>query len=333
MKNAIGARSDGAIPRIGLGCMGMSEFYGQRDDVASLEVLRAAHALGYRHFDTADMYGAGHNEELLGKFLGELGPSERERLVIASKAGIRRVPGPNPKIEVDSSPAYITGACDASLRRLGLDYIDIYYLHRRSPAVPIEETVGAMAGLVRAGKIGAVGLSEVSDTTLRRACNEFRIAALQSEYSLWSRDLEATLLGTCTELDVAVVAYSPLGRGFLSGTLTPEQVNADGDLRQRLPRFGAENFAANQALLVELSSIAEDLGASMAEVALAWILSRGPGIHVIPGSRTARHIVTNFGAATIELSPSHIERLTVTFRREAVAGERYPAQLLSTVNV
>ena len=235
------------IPRIGLGCMGMSEFYGKRDDQASMRTLVAAFDKGYRHFDTADMYGEGHNEELLGAFVRTLG-SYRDQILIATKAGIRRdLAGPAP-IGIDSSPDYVRQACEKSLRRLRVERIDLYYLHRRDPKVPIEDTLGAMKDLMIEGKIAAIGLGEVSAQTLRRAAKVVSISALQSEYSLWTRDPEREVLAACTELGVNFVAYSPIGRGFLSGELSLDTVQEEGDLRGKLPRFQPGAFEANALL-------------------------------------------------------------------------------------
>jgi aryl-alcohol dehydrogenase-like predicted oxidoreductase len=318
------------VPRIGLGCMGMSEFYGTRDDAAALEALSGAYELGYRHFDSADFYGSGHNEQLLGAFLRSLG-ARRQQLLIATKCGLQRVQGTR-TVLVDSSPAYLRRACEESLRRLGVDHVDLYYLHRRSPLVPIEDTVGAMAELVKAGKVRALGLSEVSATTLRRAAAEHPIAALQSEYSLWSRDVEASLLGACTELGVALVAYSPLGRGFLTGAIAAPEGLGEGDLRPHLPRFRPENFRENTKLLVSLSEVAQELGASMAEVALAWLLAKAPTICPIPGSRSRKHLESNLRALELSLSAGQSERLSAAFDEKHIAGARYPDELLRLVN-
>ena len=322
-----------AVPRVGLGCMGMSEFYGPRDDAQALRALHLAYELGYRHLDTAAMYGAGHNEELLGAFLRELGPGRRRSVYLATKVGLRRVPGTPPSVETDSSPASVIRACDESLLRLGIDQIDLLYLHRRSPAVPIEDTMGAMGSLVESGKVGGAGLSEIAADTLRRAHAEFPVTALQSEYSLWTRDVEEEIIGACSDLGVAFVAYSPLGRAFLSGALTPDAIAQSGDLRQHLPRFVGGNFAANSLLLEELRDVAREAGATMAEVALAGLLARETVVYVIPGSRKGEHLRANFGAASRVLSPGQIERLSSRFAPHAAAGERLPPQLLKTVNI
>jgi aryl-alcohol dehydrogenase-like predicted oxidoreductase len=316
-------------PRIGLGCMGMSEFYGASDDAASLRALHDAFQMGYRHFDTADMYGNGANERLLGSFLRQLG-GRRGEVLVATKVGIRRRPGPTPAIDIDSSPAYVRAACEQSLQRLGVERIGLLYLHRRSPGVPVEDTVGAMQDLVREGKVAHLGLSEVSRDTLARACRTAPIAALQSEYSLWTRDVEQGLLQDCAALGVALVAYSPLGRGFLTGAWQP---GPPGDLRAHLPRFQPANVAANQALLAALRGVAEEAGGQPAQVALAWLMSRGAHVHAIPGSRSSRNLAANAASAQLALSEAQVRRLDQAFQVDAVHGERYPAALLETVNV
>jgi aryl-alcohol dehydrogenase-like predicted oxidoreductase len=309
--------------------MGMSEFYGAPDDQQSLHALETAFDLGYRHFDTADMYGAGHNEKLLGSFLTRLG-SRRDEVVVASKVGIRRdLPGPSP-IGIDSTPEYVRAACERSLERLGVERIDLYYLHRRNPAVPIEDTMGAMAALLSEGKIGAIGLSEVSVETLRKAARVAPIAALQSEYSLWTRDAEGEMFGACAELGVTFVAYSPVGRGFLSGELQAETVRTPGDLRGMLPRFQPGAFESNARLLEVVARVARALDASRAQVALAWVLAKNPALHAIPGTRKATHLSDNWGSQKIALSPSHMEELSRAFHAEAVTGLRYPEPLLRT---
>ena len=309
--------------------MGMSEFYGSRDDAASLRVLLSAFEKGYRHFDTADFYGQGHNEELLGRFVRELG-SRREQICLASKCGLRRTTG---GIEVDSTPGYVIDACERSLQRLGVDCIDLYYLHRRSPDVPIEETMGGMARLVAEGKCRHLGLSEVSETTLRRAHSSHPVAALQSEYSLWSRDLEAGNLQAASELGIAIVAYSPLGRGFLGGELNAEKLKQPGDIRAMLPRFANGNFEQNQALLSALEAMAKRLDVPAARLALAWVLARGPHVYVIPGTRSESHLLGNAAAERLALSAEQVSELDAAFAPHAVHGARYPEPLLRTVNV
>jgi aryl-alcohol dehydrogenase-like predicted oxidoreductase len=327
------ARMLAGQPRVGLGCMGMSEFYGPSDDDDSLRALLGAFDLGYRHFDTADMYGSGHNERLLGRFLRELG-ARRADVRVATKCGIRRRPAPEVGFDVDGSPAYVRSACDASLARLGVDEIDLFYLHRRSPSVPIEETVGAMGDLVRAGKVRAIGLSEVSEATLRAAAAVHPIAALQSEYSLWTRDAERGVLHACDQLGVDFVAYSPLGRGFLSGEVTPERLEENaGDLRRLLPRFAPGNIEANASLLAALRAVASEVDASPAQVALAWVLAQGDHVHVIPGARRPSHVADNFRALRVALTDGQREGLARAFAPANVRGARYPEALMRTVDL
>jgi aryl-alcohol dehydrogenase-like predicted oxidoreductase len=326
----LGNVGDRSVPRIGLGCMGMSEFYGARDEAASLRALSEAFELGYRHFDTADMYGAGHNEELLAKFVSRLGARRRE-ILLATKAGIRR-PAGGTTVTIDSSPEYIRQACDASLARLGVEQIDLFYLHRRDPAVPIEDSVGAMADLVRAGKAARIGLSEVSAATLERACAVAPIAALQSEYSLWSREIEREVLPACEARGIALVAYSPLGRGFLTGAITPALLASQADLRNHLPRFQGPNFEANRALLPTIAEIATQTGSTQATVALAWVLARSGAIHAIPGARSSPHLRSNLAALDLALDTAQIDRLSAAFASDRVQGDRYPAHLARTVN-
>tara|TARA_R110002072_G_scaffold238329_1_gene395688 strand:- start:23801 stop:24787 length:987 start_codon:yes stop_codon:yes gene_type:complete len=317
--------------RIGLGCMGMSEFYGENNDEHSLSILRQAYDLGYRHFDTADMYGKGHNERLLGRFVEQLG-SKRNELCIATKVGIKRdVDGPG-SMAIDSSPEYILKACDESLARLGVEQIDLYYLHRRQKDVPIEETMGAMQQLIDAGKIASVGLSEVSTETLLAANKVVPISAIQSEYSLWSRDVEQGMLPLCDELDINFVAYSPIGRGFLSGNLSQEQVQDASDLRGKLPRFQPEAFAKNAALLNVLEGVAQEHDASSAQVALAWLLSRSDKLHIIPGARKLPHLTDNYNSAKLSLTDAQISSLSEVFVKANIEGERYPEPLMHTTN-
>jgi aryl-alcohol dehydrogenase-like predicted oxidoreductase len=307
---------------MGLGCMGMSEFYGQTDDADALRTLERALELGVTHFDSADTYGLGHNETLLGRFIAQGGAARRQQAVLATKFGIVRKAGQYER-RIDNSPTYIREACDASLRRLGVDHIDLYYCHRRDAAVPIEEVVGAMGELVQAGKVGAIGLSEVSIQTLRRAHAVFPIAAVQSEYSLWSREPEAGMLATCAELDVAFVAYSPLGRAFLTGTVDVGQL-ADNDFRKNNPRFVGEAQAANQRLVAALTTFAAERGLSNSQVALAWMLNKHPHVVPIPGTRRITYLESNVSASDVELTPNEIEQLDRLFDPQAVAGARYP---------
>ncbi|GJD49816.1 Aldo-keto reductase IolS [Methylobacterium crusticola] len=301
----------------GLGCMGMSEFYGPADDALSRETLETALALGYDHLDTADTYGSGHNEALIGSVLR----ARRGRVVVATKFGIVREPGAYAR-RIDNSPAYVAAACEASLRRLGVETIDLYYCHRRDPAVPVEETVGAMARLVEAGKVRALGLSEVSPATLRAAHAVHPIAAIQSEYSLWSREPEAGMLETCADLGVTFVAYSPLGRGFLTGALDVGALG-DDDFRRANPRFQGEALARNRRLADGLGALARERGVTPAQLALAWLLDAAPHVVPIPGARRPARLSENAAAAEIGLSGAERAALDALFAPNAAAGARY----------
>ena len=307
---------------LGLGCMGMSEFYGPSDDAESLRTLARAVELGITLFDTADTYGLGHNEKLLGRFIAEGGVARRERMVLATKFGIVRQSGQYER-RIDNSPTYVRAACEASLKRLGVERIDLYYCHRRDPAVPIEEVVGAMAELVTAGKVGAIGLSEVSIETLRRAYAVHPVAAVQSEYSLWSREPEQGMLGACAELGVAFVAYSPLGRAFLTAAVDSSQL-ADNDFRKHNPRFTGEAEAHNRQLVAALGELATAKGVSNAQLALAWLLNKQPHVIPIPGTRRIAYLESNVSAVGIGLSADEIAALDRLFDPMAVAGARYP---------
>lgn len=311
-----------AISALGLGCMGMSEFYGASDDEQSLATLELALELGINLFDTADTYGFGHNESLLGRFLKQGGAARRPQVVIASKFGIVRQPGAYER-RIDNTPAYIQSACEASLRRLGVETIDLYYCHRRNPEVPIEDMVGALAALVAAGKVRQIGLSEVSPETLRRAHGVHPVAAVQSEYSLWSRDAEAAMLPTCAELGVSFVAYSPLGRAFLTGAVHSEQL-AEGDFRKRNPRFVGQAEKINRQLVAELGRFASARGLTNAQVALAWLLDKHPHVVPIPGTRRIAYLEQNAAAADVLLDADEIAELDRMFAVERVAGARYP---------
>jgi len=310
------------VSALGLGCMGMSEFYGPSDDAESLRTLARALELGVSLFDTADTYGLGHNESLLGRFLDEGGAARRRQAVVASKFGIVREAGTYER-RIDNSPAYIRSACEASLRRLGVERIDLYYCHRRDPDVPIEEVVGAMAELVAEGKIGAIGLSEVSVETLRRAHAVHPVAAVQSEYSLWSREPEAGMLAACAELGTAFVAYSPLGRAFLTATVDTGKL-ADDDFRKRNPRFSGEAEARNRQLVAALGELAAARGLSNAQLALAWLLNKAPHVIPIPGTRRIAYLESNVSAADIALTADEVGQLDRLFDPLAVTGARYP---------
>lgn len=315
------------VSAIGLGCMGMSDFYGPADEATNLEVLDAALDMGIDFLDTADMYGTGANERLLAKVL----KSRRREIVLATKFG--NVRGPQGEfLGVDGRPEYVRQACDASLRRLGVDHIDLYYQHRVDPKVPIEDTVGAMADLVKAGKVRHLGLSEASASTIRRAAKVHPIAALQSEYSLWTRDLEATVLPACEELGIGIVAYSPLGRGFLTGAFrTAEDLDAN-DYRRSNPRFSGENFARNLQLVAVVEEIAREGGHSPAQIALAWLLDCAPNLVPIPGTRSIKRLKENALSVTVKLRDDQLERLYGILREVPVSGERYAAMSMATID-
>jgi len=315
------------VSALGLGCMGMSEFYGATDQTEALATLDLALERGVTLLDTADAYGPHRNEELLGRALR----GRREQVFLATKFGLVRSEDPNTR-GVNGRPDYVRQAVDGSLRRLGIEQIDLYYQHRVDPEVAIEETVGAMAELVQAGKVRYLGLSEASSETLRRAHRVHPIAALQSEFSLWSRDpQEHGVLATCRELGVALVAYSPLGRGFLTGTLkSPEDFAAD-DYRRLSPRFQGENFQRNLALVDRVRALAEAKGVTAGQVALAWVLAQGEDVIPIPGTRRRRYLQENLAALEVHLSADESAELERLFTPEQVAGTRYPAAWMQLV--
>jgi aryl-alcohol dehydrogenase-like predicted oxidoreductase len=315
------------VSAIGLGCMGMSEFYGTSDQATNLAVLNHALDIGVNFLDTADMYGVGRNELLLAEVLR----TRRGETVIATKFGNRRGPG-GEFLGISGRPEYVVAACDASLKRLGVACIDLYYQHRVDPQVPIEETVGAMARLVAAGKVRHLGLSEASGDTVRRAARVHPIAALQSEYSLWTREVAHDALLACRELGIGFVAYSPLGRGFLTGAFrNPEQLSSD-DRRREHPRFQAENFGRNRRLVEAMSEVAAAQRCTLAQLALAWLLHQGDDIVPIPGTRSIARLDENAAATHLALTPEQLHRIHQVLGEHAVAGERYPAVGMAAVN-
>jgi aryl-alcohol dehydrogenase-like predicted oxidoreductase len=307
------------VSAVGLGCMGMSEFYGPSDEAEVVAVLHHAIDRGVTFWDTADMYGSGRNEELVGRALR----GRRENVVLATKFAIQR--GADGSFTgVSGRPEYVGAACDRSLQRLGVDHIDLYYQHRVDPQVPIEDTVGAMAGLVEAGKVRYLGLSEASAATLRRAVAVHPITALQSEYSLWSRDIEAEVIPACRELGIGLVAYSPLGRGFLTGVIRSIDDLAEDDWRRFNPRFEGDNFAKNLELVERVEGMAAVKGCTVAQLALAWVLARGEDVVPIPGTRKRARLTENADATHVSLSADDLREIDEVFPPDEVAGARYP---------
>jgi aryl-alcohol dehydrogenase-like predicted oxidoreductase len=315
------------VSALGLGCMGMSFAYGPTDEAESLQVLRRYLDLGGNFLDTAEIYGPYKNEELLGRFLREV---PRDRVVVATKFGFRI--GPGGQRGVDSSPENIRRACDASLQRLSVETIDLYYQHRVDPQVPIEETVGAMAQLVSAGKVRMLGLSEAGPETLRRAAKIHPIAALQSEYSLWSREVEANgVLATCRELDITFVPYSPLGRGFLTGAIQKLEDLDPTDWRRTNPRFGEKALQENLKLVAAVKELAAEKGATPAQLALAWVLAQGEDVIPIPGTKRVRYLEDNMGALQVILTESDRKKIAERVAQFQVVGERYTPDMMALV--
>jgi aryl-alcohol dehydrogenase-like predicted oxidoreductase len=320
-------RSGLEVSAIGLGCMGMSAMYGESDEREAIATLHRAIEIGMDFLDTSDMYGNGHNEELIGRAIAD----RRDRVILATKFG--NIRHPDGTMDVDGRPEYVAAACEASLRRLRVDCVDLYYQHRVDPNVPIEDTVGAMAVLVKQGKAKYLGLSEAAPATIGRAHAVHPIAALQTEYSLWTREAETQILPTCRELGIGYVAYAPLGRGFLGGKIhDPDSLDAS-DHRRRMPRYQPENFARNLKLLQALEELALVKGCTPAQIALAWVLAQGIDIIPIPGTKRVSYLEENAKAAEIGMSTEELGRLNHAFPPGAAAGERYPAAMLKRVGI
>ena len=317
------------VSALGLGCMGMSGVYGAADEAEAIATIHKSIDLGCTFLDTADAYGAGHNETLVGKAI----KSQRDKVIIATKFGLGNIHQGGENIPVQGSPEYVRSACEDSLKRLGVETIDLYYQHRVDPTTPIEETIETMAALVRAGKVRFLGLSEASGATIRRAHAVHPIAALQSEYSLWSRDVEDGILATCRELKIGFVPWSPLGRGFLTGDLQTFEDLAANDWRRQSPRFQGDNFGRNLDLVTQIRALADRKNCTPAQLAIAWLLQLGDDLVPIPGTKRISYLLENLGALEIELTAEDLQTIDAILPKGAAAGDRYPAAMMKMVNL